>query len=77
MPMPDIWGKEYQNFLTNLKMARKSAKMTQQEVAKALGKHQSFIAKCENGERRVDIVELSKFAAIYGKTLSYFLKERP
>ncbi|WP_221205081.1 helix-turn-helix domain-containing protein [Brevundimonas mediterranea] len=31
--------------------------MTQADVAAALGKPQSFVAKYENGERRIDVVE--------------------
>jgi transcriptional regulator with XRE-family HTH domain len=37
--------------------ARKSARLTQHEVAKRLHKPQSFIAKYEGGERRIDVVE--------------------
>ncbi len=37
--------------------ARKKAGLTQQQLAKRLGKPQSFIAKYEGGERRLDVVE--------------------
>lgn len=37
--------------------ARKDRGMTQADVAAALGKPQSFVAKYENGERRIDVVE--------------------
>ena len=37
--------------------ARKAAGLTQQELAMKLGKPQSFIAKYEAGERRIDVVE--------------------
>ena len=37
--------------------AREGAKLTQQELAKRLKKPQSFIAKYEGGERRIDVVE--------------------
>jgi transcriptional regulator with XRE-family HTH domain len=37
--------------------ARKSAGLTQQEVAKRLKRHQSFVAKYEGGERRIDVIE--------------------
>lgn len=47
--------------------------MTQAEVAAALKKPQSFVSKCESGERRVDIIELYDFAMIYGKPLDFFL----
>ena len=59
-----IHSQKYQQFLKRLRNARKEAGMTQAEVAAVLGKPQSFISKCETGERRVDIVELSEFAII-------------
>lgn len=37
--------------------ARKDRGMTQADLAAALGKPQSFVAKYENGERRIDVVE--------------------
>jgi transcriptional regulator with XRE-family HTH domain len=37
--------------------ARKKARLTQAEVSKRLGRSQSFVAKYEKGERRIDIVE--------------------
>lgn len=49
--------------------------MKQEDVARALGKPQSFISKCESGERRVDFVELLDFAQLYKKNLSYFRGE--
>jgi transcriptional regulator with XRE-family HTH domain len=46
------------------------------EVAKHLGVPQSFISKCESGERRVDVVELQVLAALYKRTLSYFVSSK-
>lgn len=37
--------------------ARKKAGLTQQQLADRLDKPQSFVAKYENGERRLDVVE--------------------
>ena len=37
--------------------ARKQVKLTQRELAKRLGKPQSFVAKYEGGERRLDVIE--------------------
>ena len=37
--------------------ARKKAKLSQQQVAYRLKRRQSFVAKYEGGERRLDVVE--------------------
>ena len=39
--------------------ARLDAGLTQQQLADKLGKPQSFVAKYEGGERRLDVIELS------------------
>lgn len=52
-----------QLLLTLLVEARKERNLTQADVAAALGKPQSFVAKYENGERRIDVVELVDIAA--------------
>ena len=46
--------------------ARKKAGLTQQDVADRLGRPQSFVAKYEGGERRLDVVEFLQVAAALG-----------
>lgn len=43
---------------------RRSKGLSQTQVAKAMGRHQPFIANIESGQRRVDLVELLDIAAI-------------
>lgn len=43
--------------LSLLREARKAAGLSQETVAKRLDKPQSFVAKYEGGERRLDVVE--------------------
>jgi len=69
-----IYTEKYKFFLERLTRARKEKGLTQVDVASLLGKHQSYVAKCENGERRVDIIELAEFAHLYGKPLDYFVE---
>ena len=63
--MKTIYSKEYKAILQKLKKARKKSGLTQTEIAKKLGKPQSFISKIENGERRLDIIELKKMLKLY------------
>jgi len=72
--MTSIHSSEYKRLLLRLKQARKNAGMTQHEVAERLGVPQSFVSKSESGERRIDVIELSQFAELYGKKLDYFVK---
>jgi len=46
--------------------ARDKAGLTQQSLAKRLGKHQSFIAKYESGERRIDVIEFLTISRAIG-----------
>ena len=71
--MKSVYSRRYDVFLRQLRAARVQAGLTQAGVAKSLGVPQSWVSKSEVGERRVDIVELEQFAAIYGKPLSWFL----
>jgi transcriptional regulator with XRE-family HTH domain len=45
--------------------ARERAGFTQQQLADKLGKHQSFVAKYEGGERRIDVIEFLHIARAY------------
>jgi len=63
----------YREFLKRLKAARRDARLTQAAAARRLGKPQSFISKCETGERRVDVVELADLAKLYRKSIAYFV----
>ena len=71
--MTSIHSSKYQKFLEHLRQARFDAGLTQRYVAMKLGKPQSYISKCETGERRVDIIELVEFAEVYKKSLSFFI----
>jgi transcriptional regulator with XRE-family HTH domain len=48
---------EYERLIALLVAVRKKADIRQQALAKKLGKPQSFVAKYEGGERRIDLIE--------------------
>lgn len=66
------WAADYEQFRRALVEARADAGMTIREAAKELDRPHSYVAKSESGERRVDAVELARFAAIYRKPLTFF-----
>ena len=48
---------EHRAFREVMTLARERAGLTQQQVAKRLQRPQSFVAKYEGGERRLDVLE--------------------
>ena len=53
-------------FLELLIKARKDAGVTQEQLARHLNRPQSFVSKCENGERRLAVIELLQFLQSIG-----------
>ncbi len=52
-----IHSPEHQALRELLIAARRKAGLTQRELAERLGRPQSFVAKVEGGERRLDVIE--------------------
>ncbi len=67
--MRSVSSPRYRRFLKRVKQAREEAGLTQGQVAAALRRPQSFAAKCESGERRLDVIELQDLARLYRKPL--------
>ncbi len=74
--MRSLHTEAYRRFLTRLRRAREEAGLTQVEVANRIGRPQSYVSKCESGERRVDVIELAEFARLYGKRLDFFVPDQ-
>jgi transcriptional regulator with XRE-family HTH domain len=70
-----VYSTRYRRLLERLRAARREAALSQAEVAAVFGKPQSFVSKCESGERRIDVLELDRFAQLYGRPLGYFVGE--
>jgi transcriptional regulator with XRE-family HTH domain len=56
----------YRELIASIVEARDTAKLTQQVVADRLGRPQSYVAKVEGFERRIDVVELLQIAKAIG-----------
>ena len=73
MVQKSIYSKSYDLFLRSLRKARIESQLSQKDVARLMGRTQSFVSKCERGERRIDIVELHSFCNAIGVGLSNFV----
>jgi transcriptional regulator with XRE-family HTH domain len=69
-----VQTKEYAYFVERLRKARLEAGLSQDQVAKKIHRPQSHISNIESGQQRVDVVELQRFAKLYGKGIGYFIK---
>lgn len=70
-----VFTLDYLIFLRCLRAARERAGLTQAGLAERLGETQSFVSKCERGERRLDIVDLKEFCRAMGIPLVNFVEE--
>lgn len=65
--MAKTLGSERHKALINLLIeAREKAGLTQTELAEKIGEYQSFVARLESGQRRVDVVEFLELAEVLG-----------
>ncbi len=61
-----VFTEAYIRFRRLLIEARRSARLTQAQLAERLGRPQSFVSKYETGERRLDVVEFLELAQVLG-----------
>lgn len=73
--MTSIYADPYQQMLALLRQARKAAGFTQAQLAKRLGKPQSYVSKSENGERRLDVIEFLEVCRQLGLDPYVLLRE--
>lgn len=69
-----LYSNDHKKIVEQLKKARKEAGLDQKDVAKLLGKTQSFVSKIEAGQRRIDVIQLKDFAKIYKKSINFFIE---
>ena len=68
-----IHSAQYAIFLRLLREKRQWAGLTQAQAARKIRETQTFVSKCERGERRVDLIELRTFCKAYGLILKQFV----
>lgn len=67
--MSSIHDQRYIEVVALMRKARKRAGRTQREVARRLGKPQSYVSKVETCERRADYVEVLEMCRAVGAQL--------
>lgn len=73
--LKSLFSKDYDAFLALLLQTRVRKKVTQVELAQRLQETQSFVSKCERGERRLDVLELRAWCKALGVNFVEFTKE--
>lgn len=68
-----IYSDEYRILLSELITAREKSGLTQLDLAKYLQVSQATVSKIENGERRLDIIELRSICNALGIDFIDFL----
>jgi len=69
-----IYTKKHKYLVSQLIKARKKSMLKQSDVARKLGRTQSYISKMESGQTRIDIVQLKELSEIYNKKIDFFIK---
>ncbi|MCV2882162.1 helix-turn-helix domain-containing protein [Actibacterium sp. XHP0104] len=54
---------------------REAAGITQTELASKLGEYQSFVARLESGQRRIDVVEFIELVRVLNFDAAGFIEE--
>lgn len=59
-----LYNPRYEVLRLQLQTVRQEAELTQNELARKLGKTQSYISKVESGERYLDIMEFLDWCSV-------------
>jgi transcriptional regulator with XRE-family HTH domain len=70
-----LFSADYRVLRKLLREKRRRAGLTQVDVAERIKETQSYVSKCERGERRLDLVQLRIFCRAIGISLLDFVKE--
>lgn len=73
--MKTIYQQHYHMLIQYLIQARKDAQLTQAQVAQLLGKPQSYIAKIEVKDRKLDVLEFMLLCKVLNVQASKLLEK--
>jgi transcriptional regulator with XRE-family HTH domain len=74
MPRSSVKERRRRVLLALLRQVRLDAGLRQTDVAKKLGKPQSFVSNYESGERRLDLLELQAVCEVVGIKVGDFVR---
>jgi len=74
--MPNKQENDRKKIGLRLKEMREYLGLSQDEVARALKMPRPAVSLIESGERKVDALELKKFADLYQRPIDYFVSEK-
>ncbi len=69
-----LHSEQYSIFLEEFRGLRARARLSQADLALRLGVGQDIVSRCEAGRRRVDVVELQRWAEACGSSLVAFAR---
>jgi transcriptional regulator with XRE-family HTH domain len=75
--LKSLRGPQHRELLRLLIAARHDAKLTQHELAARLRRNQSFVAKYEGGERRLEVIEFVQICRAIGVAPELLLRKLP
>jgi transcriptional regulator with XRE-family HTH domain len=75
MKRKGIHSPEHRELVTQLSDYRHEHDMTQTEVAKALGRPQTYVSAIEVGRRGVDLLQVRELCAVYGVSFLEFAEQ--
>ncbi|MGA0587402.1 helix-turn-helix domain-containing protein [Dyella sp. KRB-257] len=64
--MRSIYDDEYRRLLDFMLQVREALGITQTSLARRLRTTQSYVSKCERGERRIDVIEYVRYCDALG-----------
>lgn len=75
MVQKTIYTEDHRRLCAKLREIRQDAGLTQVELAMKLGVTQSFVAKAERGERRLDMIQLRTICRALKVKMSEVVRE--
>ena len=68
-----IYSEEHTELTARLRQARKRAALSQAEVARLLGRSQSYVSKVESGQRQIKLTQLRELARVYQTDIAFLI----